>query len=259
MLVLLTRALDESQRTAALLAREGHEAVLSPVIEMVPTGAVWPAGIIDGVIATSARAFELLSSAPEWPTPEACRLLPLMLVGERTREAARERGFDGPALVAPDAESLKAQLALRFAVPSRLVYLAGRDRNPDLEDKLSEAGHTVELVEVYSAQPADFLAEEALALAEKRNIGAVLHYSRRSADIFLGLARGAGVDLSRVNHVCISRNAAAPLLDAGVHEVLVAKSPNEQAMFAILNALAGLPAPPLGHGESLDCQYTDRS
>ena len=93
MLVLLTRALDESKRTAARLAREGHAAVLSPVLDMVPTGAMWPAGIIDGVVATSARAFELLSATPDWPLPEARRLLPLFLVGERTREAARDRAL----------------------------------------------------------------------------------------------------------------------------------------------------------------------
>lgn len=99
MLILLTRALEESKRTAASLAREGHEAVLSPVLEMVPTGGIWPAGVIDGVIATSARAFELLSAPEDWPLPEARRLLPLFLVGERTQEAARERSFEGPALI----------------------------------------------------------------------------------------------------------------------------------------------------------------
>jgi uroporphyrinogen-III synthase len=252
MLVLLTRALDESKRTAAKLAQHGHEAVLSPVLEMVPTGAIWPPGIVDGVIATSARAFELLSAEPDWPLPEARRLLPLLLVGERTHDAARERGFDGPALIAPDAKTLAAQLELRLATPCRLVYLAGRDRKLDLENSLARAGHTVELIEVYAAQPAETLAEEALIRARKGEIGAVLHYSRRSAEIFLSVARNAGLNLSRINHVCISQDAAAPLLAAGIHEVLVAKSPEEQAMFAIINALAGLPETPLGQSESLE-------
>ncbi|MCI0466859.1 MAG: uroporphyrinogen-III synthase, partial [Beijerinckiaceae bacterium] len=120
-LVLLTRALDESLRTAARLAGEGHEAILSPVIEMVPTGAVWPAGVVDGAVATSARAFELLSSTPDWPSPEARRLLPLLLVGERTRQAARDRGFEGPDLIAPDAKALIAQFDAFFCARSRLV------------------------------------------------------------------------------------------------------------------------------------------
>jgi uroporphyrinogen-III synthase len=245
MLVLLTRALDESNRTAARLASEGHDAVLSPVLDMVPTGAMWPAGVFDGVIATSARAFELLSAAPDWPLPEARRLLPLLLVGERTRDAARERGFDGPPLIGPDARILARAIAARFANPCRFVYLAGRDRKPDLEDSLAEVGHAVETIEVYAAQPAESLTEAALALARSGEIGAVLHYSRRSADVFLGLACSASLDLSRINHVCISHDAAAPLLAAGIHEVLIAKTPDEQAMFAIVNAVAALPKTPL--------------
>ena len=53
MLILLTHAQEESRRTAASLARLGHVAVLSPVLDMEPTGALWPARIIDGIIATS--------------------------------------------------------------------------------------------------------------------------------------------------------------------------------------------------------------
>jgi uroporphyrinogen-III synthase len=87
----------------------------------------------------------------------------------------------------------------------------------------------------------------------------VLHYSRRSADIFQGLACNAGLDLSKINHVCISHDAAAPLLAAGIHEVLIAKTPDEQAMFAIVNALAALPIAPLGQhiGEDLDAGGLD--
>lgn len=241
MLILLTRAQEESKRTAAILASEGHETVQSPVLEMVPTGAVWPAGVADGVIATSARAFELLSTAADWPLPEACRLMPLLLVGERTQEAARERGFEGPALAAPDAKTLASDIEARFAVPKRFIYLTGRDRKPDLEESLKERGYVMESVEVYVAQPTEFLSEAAVTLIETGEIDAILHYSRRSTEIFLGLSRKAGLDVSRVNHICISHDAAAPLLDARIHSVLIAKTPDEQAMLDIITVLASLP------------------
>jgi uroporphyrinogen-III synthase len=249
MLVLVTRALEEAKRTAARLLQEGHEAVLSPILDMVPTGAIWPSGVADGVIAASARAFELLSAEPEWPLPEARRLLPLALVGERTHAAARERGFEGPAIIAPDAKALVGELEGRFVAPCHFVYLAGRDRKHDIEDSLAEKGHTVALIEVYAAQPAECLTEEALIRAKNGELGAVLHYSQRSSDIFLSLARKAGLRLSRLNHVCISPDAAAPLLAAGIHEVLVAKSPDEEAMVALINVLAGLPQSLLQQGE----------
>jgi len=250
MLVLLTRALDEGMRTATKLAANGHRAVLSPVLDMVPTGAEWPRGVVGGVLATSAQAFELFSDTPDWPLPEARRLMPLFLVGERTRDAARERGFEGPATIAPDAKELAASVAANVDASRRLVYLAGRDRKPDLEKTLAEAGKTVETIEVYSAQAAEGLSEEAIGFLDAGEIGAVLHYSRRSAEIFLDLARQAGVDVSRLPHVSISSDAASPLRSAGLNEVHVAEKPNEQAVLALVAALAAKAKTSLAHRDA---------
>jgi uroporphyrinogen-III synthase len=240
MLVLITRAADEGARTANRLAVSGHDAILSPVLEMTPTGAQWPSGVVDGVLATSRQAFELFSGSPDWPLPEACRLLPLYMVGERTREAARERGFEGRALVAADAKDLASAVvdALADGPPSRLVYLAGRDRKPDLEAALKEVGHVVDAVEVYAAQPAEALSEEAASLIEAGEIGAVLHYSRRSADIFLALSREAGVNAASLAHVAISADAAHPLKAAGVSALHIAEQPNEQGMLGAVRIIA---------------------
>jgi uroporphyrinogen-III synthase len=240
MLVLLTRAADEAARSAAKLEASGHSALPSPVLEMVPTGAQWPTGMINAVLATSSRAFELFSDMPDWPLPEARRLMPLYVVGERTREAAHERGFEGQAQIEPDAKELGAKVAASLPPAARLVYLAGRDRKPDLEQSLVDAGHMVEVVEVYAAQAADALTETAIAALESGEIGAVLHYSRRSAEIFVDLAQRAGLELRNHTHVAISRDAAVPLWDARCTEVHVADKPNEQAMIAAVNALAGL-------------------
>ncbi|WP_036255191.1 uroporphyrinogen-III synthase [Methylocapsa acidiphila] len=238
MLVLLTRALDEGTRTAIKLASSGHRAILSPVLDMVPTGAEWPHGVVGGVLATSSQAFELFSDAPEWPSPEARRLLPLYLVGARTKDAARERGFEGAALIAADAKELAASVAANVEASRRLLYLAGRDRKPDLEKTLAEAGKRIETIEVYSAQAAESLSDEAAAALGAGTIGAVLHYSRRSAEIFLSLARRAGLDVSKMPHVAISADAAAPLRAAGFDEMHVAEQPNEQAVLALVAALA---------------------
>lgn len=238
MLVLLTRAVDEGTRTAIKLSANGHRAILSPVLDMVPTGAEWPRGVIGGVLATSAQAFELFSDAPDWPLPEARRLLPLFLVGARTHDAARERGFEGPALIAPDAKELAASAVASVDASRRLLYLAGRDRKPDLEKTLVEAGKTVETIEVYAAQAAEGLSAEAVGLLDAGDIGAVLHYSRRSAEIFLDLVRQAGLDVSRLTHVAISSDAAGPLWSASFNDVHVAEQPNEQAMLTLVGALA---------------------
>ncbi len=240
MLVLVTRPLDEATRTAAKLTAGGHQAVLSPVLEMTPTGAQWPSGVVDGVLATSTQAFELFSGTPDWPLPEACRLTPLYVVGERTRASARERGFEGRAFVAADAKDLAKAVvaALADAPPSRLVYLAGRDRKPDLEAALQTAGHAVDAIEVYAAQPAEALSDEAVSFLEAGEIDAVLHFSRRSAEIFLELAHEAGLDATQLSHVVISADAAHPLKAAGVSSLQIAEQPNEQGMLAAVSMIA---------------------
>jgi uroporphyrinogen-III synthase len=238
MLVLVTRALNDALRTADRLADLGHRAILSPMLEMVPTGGEWPDGVVEGVLATSAQAFELFSDTAEWPLPEARRLLPLYVVGERTPVIARTRGFEGRATVAQDAATLAKAVvsALAGGPPARLVYLAGRDHKPDLEEELTAAGHMVEAIEVYAAAPAEALDSEAAAMIESDEIGAVLHFSRRSARLFVELAREAGLDIASLSHVTISADAALPLSKAGVGSVRVATEPTEQAMLALLRA-----------------------
>jgi uroporphyrinogen-III synthase len=237
MLVLLTRPWDEAVRSAAKLRALGHDAVLSPVIEFVPTGALWPRGVIDAVIVTSARAFQCLNLAADWPPPETRRLFPLFLVGAKTAEAARARGFKGPLRVVLDVKALCAVIRDGFEPQARLLYLAGRDRKNDLETCCADAGVALEVVETYAAQAAASLSNEAVRLAAEGAIGAVVHFSRRSAEIFLSLAAEARVDPAPLIHIAISEYAAEPLVV--LPRVVVAAEPNEDAVLALLEPGAG--------------------
>lgn len=237
MFVLLTRPLDEATQTAERLADLGHTAVLSPVIDIVPTGASWPHGVIDAVVATSARAFQCLELAPNWPTPEARRLYPLFVVGAKTAEAARTRGFEGQAQITLDAKALCSVIRERFEPGTRVVYLAGRDRKSDLETCCRKAGVTLDAVESYAAQSAPHLSDEAVRLAADGIIGAALHFSRRSAEIFLRLATEEDFDAAPLIHVAISADAAAPL--AALPKVVVVQEPSEDAILALFRPPSG--------------------
>jgi uroporphyrinogen-III synthase len=241
MRVLVTRGRAAAARTAEQLASMGHDAIASPVLEIVATDATWPHGVVDAVTATSAQAFEFLKGAPERPLPEARRLLPLFLVGERTAAAARSRGFQGPTLLALDAKDLVRQIRERPAQPERTLYLAGRDRKSDLEDGLAEAGLAVETLETYEARAAESLSPEVIDAQGSGQIDAVLHYSRRSAATFGDLATSAGLDLSPLLHIAISEDAAAPLRAAGLPRIAVAAQPKERAMLVLLDFLFRLP------------------
>ncbi len=235
MLVLLTRPSDEAARSAERLQAMGHAAVLSPVIEIEPIEAAWPQGVIDAVIATSARAFECLDLAPDWPVPEARRLFPLFVVGAKTAAAARARGFDGPQQITLDAKALSRVIIDRFVESIRILYLAGSNRKSDLESACAEAGLVLDVLETYAAHTATKLSDDAVRQVAAGEVGAVLHFSRRSAEIFLRLAAKARLDPARLTHIAISEDVAGVL--AALPKVMVAAEPNEDAVLALCQPL----------------------
>jgi uroporphyrinogen-III synthase len=234
MQVLVTRPMEQAAETAAILAVLGHEAVISPVIDIAPTGASWPSRTIDFLLATSARAFEALHTAPEFPTAETRRLLPLYLVGQKTLTAARSAGFTGPAIIAADVKDLVPKLIAQLRSYTRALYLAGHDRKPDLEKTCADAGFALDVLETYAAAAASRLHDEALAALDDGAIGAVLHYSRRSAAIFLELLEAEGFDPAALHHIAISEDTAAPLRESDVPSLAVAAQPDEDSMLALL-------------------------
>jgi len=167
--------------------------------------------------------------------------MPLLLVGERTREAALERGFEGPMLIAPDAKTLATQVCTRFAVPSHFVYLAGRDRKPDLEECLTEAGFEIEPIEVYAPQPAESLSDACLGLCRKQAAsGGVALFPAERGEFPRPRADSRSRPFADKSYMHLAE-AAAPLLDARLNGVLIAEAPNEQAMFEIVNTLTDPP------------------
>jgi uroporphyrinogen-III synthase len=234
MRILLTRAPEDAARTAEKLKAQGHQILSSPVFEIQPRDAEWPKGVIDAVVATSAQAFEQAQFAPDRPLPETRRLLRLFAVGEKTAEAAKRCGFTGEQIVAPDAKALADVIVTKVPAAARLAYLAGADRKSDLETRCKEARVEIIPVELYEARAAEALNNDALSAFKAGEIDAIMHYSRRSAEIFLKLAESAGIDAKAIRHVAISADAAAPLQAAGCAQIAVAVEPKEQAMLALL-------------------------
>lgn len=231
MRVLVTRADADAERTAEALARLGHEAVRAPVTVVGRTGAALPGGRCDAVAATSHHAFAADDGVE--------RGLPVFAVGSRTAAAARAAGFTDVRVGTGDASGLAALLRLTLPRPARLLYLAGRDRKPVLEDALAAAGYGVAVAEVYAAEPAASWPEPAVAALRSGAVGAALHYSRRSAALAMALAdaAGAGDAFLRLRHLCLSADAAEPLRDRGAG-IEVADRPDEDALLALLAGAA---------------------
>jgi uroporphyrinogen-III synthase len=224
--IAIFRAREDARRTAARLRRLGFSAVSIPAIEIKAHAAKPLRSCYDAVVASSAKAFL---------TQEPCdRSPPLYVVGARTGRAGEARGWRLATPPASDAAALIGTLKERLRPGDAVLYLAGRERKDAFETALAEV-FSLEVVETYAAD-----ARAAWRPAEVRALnscGAALHYSRRSAGLASGLARGAGAEERFLSllHVCLSRDVAAPLEAAGAAHVAIAETPDEAGLFQILS------------------------
>jgi uroporphyrinogen-III synthase len=120
---------------------------------------------------------------------------------------------------------------------SPLLYLAGADLARDLAGELGERGFTVVTHTTYRMAPVSSLPREICDAFAAHRIEAVLHYSRRSARAFLQAARAGGVEISAlaIPQCCISAQVATVVRDAGATQVVVAATPDENALLEALD------------------------
>lgn len=229
MRVLLTRARDDAERTAEKLAARGHEAVLAPLTRIVPTGEPAPTESCDALIVTSAHAEDALSAIAD-------RTRHVFAVGEHTANAVRRVGFSSVTVAEGDAVSLSALIRASLKPGLTLLHVTARHHKDEPAASLRAAGFRVMQWEAYEARAAESLPSAAVEALRAGQIGAVLHYSRRSADLFIQRAEEAGLapGLQALLHLCLSADVAAPLKAIGA-STLVAGGPSEEALLALLD------------------------
>src|SRR5580693_6329015 len=240
MAVLVTRPHPDDEAAASALRAKGFEVLLAPMLRFEPvafhddTDARYGA-----VIVTSANALRGIE-----PHLAGSRLLklPLFAVGEHTAAAARRVGFSNVIPANGDATALRDLMlaSVKSKVLKKagtLLYLAGADLARDLAGELGERGFSVVTHTTYRMIPELNLPREASDAFAASRIGAVLHYSRRSARAFLEAARAGGVEISAlaIPQCCISGAVALVVRDAGAAQVAVAASPDEMALFEALD------------------------
>jgi uroporphyrinogen-III synthase len=228
MRVLLTRAKEDAARSAARLAALGHESIVSPVIEIIGVPAKLPAQQFDAIVATSAHAFAAVDV-------RELSNRPLYVVGERTREAAQAAGWIAPIHVGEDAKGLVEVMRRDSSLLRHVLYLAGRDRKPDIEAAAREIGLELKIVETYVAREISSLGEDAEGALRTGELDGMLHYSRRSAELFIALVQRAGlwVEAAKLRHLALSSDVAEPLAAAGA-QIHVAARPDEDHLLALL-------------------------
>jgi uroporphyrinogen-III synthase len=240
MAVLVTRPQPDDAVTAAALRAKGFETLQAPMLRFEPVAFFDDLDAQYGaVIVTSANALRGIE-----PHLAGSRLLklPLFAVGDRTAVAARNAGFGNVIAADGDAASLRdcvlaSVRAKELKKASTLLYLAGADLVRDLAGELGERGFNVVTHTTYRMIPVSSLPREVCDAFAASRIEAVLHYSRRSARAFLEATQAGGVEISAlaIPQCCISDAVALIVRDAGAAQVMVARSPDENALFEALD------------------------
>jgi uroporphyrinogen-III synthase len=233
--LLLTRPEPDAQRTAAALRAQGHDVITVPLLRIEPAAdAQIGAGPWAAVLITSANAaYAIAAHARVAPL----RALPVFAVGRRSAEAMAAAGFADVTSADGNVSDLTRLVAARLQPAARLLYLAGEDRSGDLAGDLRSCGFAVETAVIYRAIAASSLPPAA-AQALAGGIDGVLHFSRRSAEVFVDAARAAGMAANALKsvHFCLSTQVAEPLAQAGVADIRVAALANEAALLALIDA-----------------------
>jgi uroporphyrinogen-III synthase len=240
MAVLVTRPHPEDETTASALRARGYEVLRAPMLRFEPVAFNDDdEGHYGAVIVTSANALRGLTSQL---SNSKLLKLPLFAVGEHTASAARGAGFENVISANGDAGTLRDLVLARVKTKqlqktSPLLYFAGADLARDLGGELGQRGFTVVTHTTYRMAPVPGLPRETCEAFAGNRVEAVLHYSRRSARAFVEAARNAGVEISAlaIPQCCISDGVASVMRDAGATQVMAAASPDENALFAVLD------------------------
>src|SRR5579862_3324767 len=204
-LALVTRPRNEAERLAAQLAKRGVDAIIEPMIELVPRNAVLPglAGI-QAILCTSANGARALARA------SGERGVPVFAVGDATARAARAAGFAAVESADGDVGDLARLVRVRLRPEGgRLLHVAGSDVAGDLAGALGAAGFAVERAVLYEARAAKALTPATARLIADEDFDLALFFSPRSAAIFARLAAAAGVDHGLAATAALSISAAA--------------------------------------------------
>jgi uroporphyrinogen-III synthase len=239
MSILVTRPHPDNEATSENLRARGHVVLLAPVLKFEPVAFLDESETSYGaVIVTSANAIR--GVAPQLQDLGLLEL-PLFAVGEHTAAAARDAGFAEVIAAGGDAAALRDKVMQgardkRLKKKGTLLYLAGADLSRDLSGELGVEGFNVVTHTTYRMAPIKLLPRDVCEGFAAHGIEAVLHYSRRSARAFLEAARAEGVEISAlaIPQCCLSETVAGVLREAGASQVLVAATPDENALFDTL-------------------------
>jgi uroporphyrinogen-III synthase len=233
MRVLVTRPQVDALETASALRTRRHEPIVAPLLSVnFHDGPEIDLSDVQAILTTSANGVRALSRRL------VRRDLPVFAVGPQTANAASEAGFKQVKSADGDAKAL-AEAVAGWAVPKQgaLVHASGAQGDGALANALVAAGFRVRTECLYDVAAMEVLPAVAHDALAKSELDAVLLYSPRSTLVFTQLVIRAGLSAktSDLIGVCISAAASANLAALNMHDIRVAKRPNQPSLLECLD------------------------
>jgi uroporphyrinogen-III synthase len=234
--MLVTRPEPDAQVTLARLRALDIDAVAAPLmVRQTLDASLPPPDGFAAMVLTSANAVRSLADRGLLADYAG---LPVLAVGDRTAREAEEAGF----LKVGSAAGALGDLinAIRISgLRGPLFHPTARHQSGDLAKALAPLGVMVATARIYDMVAIEALPDDILAGLTDGSIGAVLAYSRRTAEIFAALAaRLDPAQRSRLAMLCLSEAVAGPLLESHFNRISLADRPDEDAMMALALAVA---------------------
>ena len=230
----MTRPEPAASRTGRRLAEMGYEPVLLPLARAVSLASSLPDAHFDAVAVTSANAFLHMEAA----TLRPFTALPLFAVGARTAHAARNAGFARVTEGGGDAGQLAATMREVLPAQARILYLAGRRRQPLFEERIAASGLVMTVRQVYDMERIAYAPDTFVRLFADGNVLAALLYSgAAAASLAQTMPENAPFFSEATRFFCISDRVAAQLPENWRARALIADQPDEDGLFGLFAKL----------------------
>lgn len=212
--VAITRAQPEADRTAARVRARGAEAIVAPLLTIVPCGYDTNTSGAQAIIFTSTNGVRA------FPDARGARERLVLAVGDATASAAREAGFLDVRSADGDANAL-VELAKRELDPvkGKLVHISGDHVGGDVSGKLRAAGFTVDWRLAYAS-----IAAMALPEALQQPLDVVLFHSTRAVETFAALG---APNAEKLTAGCLSDSVAQAAGKTCWKRIITAPHPRE--------------------------------
>lgn len=244
MRLIVTRPEPEASRTAQALIRLGHQAILSPMLDIeILAGVRLPDRRFQTVLATSSNGVKALAAHAQLASVKG---LALLAVGDHTALEAKRAGFGAARSAGGSLGDLVRLVATELRpADGPLLYAAGDVQAGDLAGRLQAQDFDVDTVVLYRARARTRLAGVAADALRAGAADGILLYSQRSAAAFALAVRADGLAplAAGIACLCLSTASAEPLAAVTSGPILIAEEPNQISLFALVERLVLRSAP----------------